>query len=67
MLEKDKNFSYLLPVSDYIGSQWMKATGCNSEKILPLYNCANIDDLQKTSLEEQLALKKKLNIPLENK
>ena len=31
---KDKYFLKLLPVSNYIGCQWKKATGCDDEKII---------------------------------
>ena len=65
---KDKCFSYLIPVSDYIGRQWQKNTERLWDKIKPLYNCAKVDLFKKTiSDSEKLELKRKLNIPLENK
>ena len=65
---KDKSFSRLLPVSDYIGEQWRKGCGCSKEKITPLYNCANIERFIGESSElEKENLKKKLNIPLDHK
>lgn len=65
---KDNSFSYLIPVSNYIGEQWRKNTGCSKSKIKPLYNCANIERFEKQiSEEEKKELKKKLGIPDENK
>lgn len=66
--KKDKCFKYLLPVSDYIGNQWKKRTGCNPSKIIPFYNCAKIDRfMKKTSDDERHQLKNKLNIPQTSK
>lgn len=66
--KKDKCFSYLLPVSDYIGNCWKTSTNCSYEKIKPLYNCANRDSFTKKLTEiEKNKLKEKLNIPLQNK
>ena len=65
--KKDKYFSYLLPVSQYIGNQWKNNTDCNSEKIIPLYNCAKIERfMEKSSVIERKKLKESLNIPEEN-
>lgn len=65
---KDKCFSYLIPVSDYIGRQWQKNTSRTWDNIKPLYNCAKIDLFAKTiSDNEKIELRKKLNIPTENK
>lgn len=65
---KDKCFSRLLPVSDYIGAQWKEATGCSDEKIVPLYNCAKIQRFDKESTsEEKNELREKLGIPSDNK
>ena len=65
---KDKCFSYLIPVSNYIGEQWKKNTGCSDGKIKALYNCANIERFEKTTTEqEQKELKKELGIAEENK
>lgn len=62
--KKDKCFSYLFPVSDYIGSRWYACTGCDKEKIRPLYNCARIERFTKKLTEEEKAeLRQKLNIP----
>ena len=59
----DKCFSSLLPVSNYIGNQWLNATKCNSNKIKPLYNCANIERFTKQSTEEEkIVLRKELGI-----
>lgn len=66
--KKDKYFSKLIPVSNYIGNQWRKATGCSSSKIHPLYNCAKIERFMKQSSEsERLQLRKELQIPKKNK
>ena len=57
---KDKCFSYLIPVSNYIGEQWRKNTGCSKQKIKPLYNCVNIERFDKIITEqEKKELKKK--------
>ena len=65
---KDKYFLKLLPVSNYIGCQWKKATGCDDEKIIPLYNCAKIERFVKQSSDiEKQELKEELGIPAENK
>jgi len=65
---KDKCFSYLIPVSEYIGKQWQKNTNRTWEKIKPLKNCVKTELFSKeTSPEEQKELKKKLNIPENNK
>lgn len=65
---KDKCFSYLIPVSDYIGHQWQKNTERPWSKIKPLYNCAKVDLFTKTISENEKAeLRKELNIPLDNK
>lgn len=67
-LKKDKCFSYLLPVSDYIGRQWQIGTNRNADSIKPLYNCAKIDLFSKKITEnEKIELKNKLNIPIKNK
>ena len=67
-LKKDKCFSYLLPVSDYIGRQWQIGTNRNANSIKPLYNCAKIDLFSKKITEdEKIELKNKLNIPIKNK
>ena len=67
-IKKDKCFSYLLPVSDYIGHQWQIGTNRSSSLIKPLYNCAKIDLFSKKITEnEKLELKNKLNIPEKNK
>lgn len=66
--KKDKCFSYLLPVSDYIGECWYKSSGCAKEKIKPLYNCANLALFNKEITEEEkINLRQKLNIPSNNK
>lgn len=66
--KKDKCFSYLIPVSNYIGQQWQKNTNRSWDKIKPLYNCAKVDLFTKIiSDDEKLELKRKLNIPLNNK
>ena len=65
---KDKCFSYLIPVSNYIGEQWRKNTGCSKQKIKPLYNCVNIERFDKIITEqEKKELKKKLGIPEQNR
>lgn len=65
---KDQCFSHLIPVSDYIGREWQKASGCEQEKIMPLYNCAKIDRFTKRiTQEEQNQLKEKLGIPKSNR
>ena len=65
---KDKCFSYLIPVSNYIGRQWQKNTNRKWSKIKPLVNCAKIELFSKeTTSEERRKLKKKLKIPDENK
>ena len=65
---KDKCFSYLIPVSNYIGEQWRKNTGCSKQKIKPLYNCVNIERYDKIITEqEKKELKKKLGIPEQNR
>lgn len=64
----DKCFEYLIPVSNYIGECWKKATGCTSAKICPLYNCAKIKQfMHECSDIEKSALKKKLEISDTNK
>lgn len=66
--KKDKGFSYLLPVSDYIGECWHKSSGCAKEKIKPLYNCANLELFNKEiSEEEKIHLRQQLDIPSNNK
>lgn len=66
--KKDKCFSYLIPISDYIGEQWQKNTHRSNEKIKPLYNCTKIDLFSRTITEdEKKELKQKLNIPINNK
>ncbi|WP_404987667.1 glycosyltransferase family 4 protein [Clostridium culturomicium] len=66
--KKDKCFSYLLPVSDYIGNQWKDKSGCSSDKIIPLYNCAKIERFNRDStLAKKEELRKKLEIPNGNK
>lgn len=65
--KKDKCFSYLIPVSDYIGKCWKNASGCDNSKILPLYNCAKIENFTKElSYDEKETLRQSLNIPKEN-
>ena len=65
---KDRCFSYLLPVSDYIGERWCLSSGCLKNKIMPLYNCTNIDLFQKKISDvEKHDLRKQFNIPEENK
>ena len=65
---KDECFSYLIPVSDYIGKQWMKNTTRKKEKIKVLKNCAQIDQFtKKITIEEKKELKANLNIPYTNK
>ena len=65
---KDKCFSYWIPVSKYIGKQWQKNTNREWKKIKPLENCAKTELFSKeTSQEDQKKLKKKLNIPEDNK
>lgn len=67
-IKKDKCFSYLLPVSDYIGKCWQTSTNCSDKKIKPLYNCANRDYFTKKLTEvEKNNLKQKLNISIKNK
>lgn len=60
---KDKCFSYLIPVSDYIGNQWKNASGCAKEKIKPLYNCTKIERFMKdVSEQERNELRQSLGI-----
>ena len=64
----NKCFSYLIPVSNYIGDRWIKATRCNSSKIKVLQNCAKIERFTKKITEsEKEELRAKLNIPKSNK
>lgn len=66
--KKDQQFSKLIPVSNYIGKQWEKATDCDASKIIPLYNCAKIERFDKKLQDnEKIELKKKLGIPVNNK
>jgi glycosyltransferase involved in cell wall biosynthesis len=65
---KDKCFSYLIPVSDYIGSMWANASGCPIEKIKPLYNCTKIERFMRTMTDSEKAeLRNSLGINCENK
>lgn len=65
---KDKYISKLIPVSNYIGNQWQKATGCGRDKIVPLYNCAKLERfIKECSDAEKEELRTKLCIPEENK
>lgn len=65
---KDKCFSYLIPVSKYIGKQWQKNTNREWKNIKPLENCARTELFEKeTNQKERNELRKKLNIPEENK
>lgn len=65
--KKDDSFSYLIPVSDYIGRQWIEATHCNKKKVRPLYNCAKVERFTvKCSDTEKDQLRKDLSIPSEN-
>lgn len=67
-IKKDKSFSYLLPVSDYIGHQWQTGTNRNPNHIKPLYNCAKINLFsEKITESEKIELRNKLNIPEKNK
>ncbi|EHA0993351.1 glycosyltransferase family 4 protein [Clostridium perfringens] len=62
---KDKCFSYLLPVSDYIGKQWLNGANCDYKKIKPLYNCTKIERFAiECNEKEKNNLKKSLNIPI---
>lgn len=66
--KKDQKFSKLIPVSNYIGKQWEKATNCDASKIIPLYNCAKIERFDKKLRDdEKIELKRKLGIPVNNK
>ena len=66
--KKDKCFKYLLPVSNYIGNQWKKRTGCSPDKIIPFFNCAKIDRFMKRITDsERQQLRHKLNIPPDSK
>ena len=65
--KKDKCFSYLIPVSDYIGKQWADASRCSTNKIKPLYNCAQIERFAlESTLEQREELKRNLKIPEDN-
>lgn len=65
---KDRCFSYLLPVSRYIGERWQKATGCSWDKIKPLYNCTDTERFtRKLSEAEAVQLKRQLGIEEKNK
>ncbi len=65
---KDKCFSYLIPVSDYIGNQWKTASGCAADKIKPLYNCTKIERfMQPVSEQEKNELRQSLGIDKNNK
>ncbi len=65
---KDRCFSMLMPVSDYIGKCWKKGCDCNQDKIRTLHNCAKIERFAKNSTEcERIELKEKLGIPKNNK
>lgn len=65
---KDKCFSYLIPVSNYIGDRWANASGCSVDKIKPLYNCTKIERFMKNVTEEEKnKLRDSLGISRENK
>lgn len=65
---KDRYFSTLIPVSDYIGLCWQKGSLCNNSKIRTLRNCAKIDRFIKNTTEkEKLLIKEKLGIPKDNR
>ncbi len=63
----DKAFSRLIPVSEYIGECWEKATNCNTKKIYPLLNCVDAECFDKLfEKREQYKLKDELDIPEDN-
>lgn len=65
---KDNCFSYLIPVSDYIGACWKEASGCKADKIKPLYNCTKIDRFMKiVTDDEKSEIRNSLKIPFGNK
>ncbi|MGM9637099.1 MAG: glycosyltransferase family 4 protein [Eubacteriales bacterium] len=65
---KDDCLSYLIPVSHYIGTQWIKASGCRPEKVKPLYNCTKIERfIRKPDQKENAELRRSLKIKEENK
>lgn len=66
--KKDKCFSYLIPVSEYIGNQWKKGSNRDSRTIVPLHNCAKIELFSREiSDNEKKELRKSLGIPEKNR
>lgn len=65
---KDRCFSTLMPVSDYIGECWKKGCNCEQTKIKTLHNCTKIERFIKRSTNaEKTDLRIKLGIPENNK
>lgn len=60
----DKSFATLIPVSEFIGNGWKAACNDNKRNVRVLKNCANIERFMNAcSKEENVELKRKLNIP----
>ena len=60
----DKSFATLIPVSEFIGNGWKAECHDNKRNVRVLKNCANIERFMNAcSKEENVELKRKLNIP----
>lgn len=59
----NKYFSYLLPVSNYVGENWNKQSGASKVPMKILKNGINLDNFTKDlAADEQLVLKRSLGI-----
>lgn len=66
--KKDRCFSYLIAVSDYIGRCWKNGSGCEEAKVIVLPNCAKIERFNIDASEtEKIELRNKLGIPQNHK
>lgn len=61
---KDKCFSHLIAVSEYIGQYWKSGSKCEDDKVCVLPNCSKIERFHVNTTEnENLKLRDELGIP----
>lgn len=64
----DSCFNKLIPVSNYIGKNWIKETGRKDNEVVTLSNCVNLERFtKKLDEKDKVELKNRLGIPLNNK